>query len=529
MKSRSTLDFAPVSVETRPVKAPAINSLGYAFDAAKRGGYRGFWWFPSLDPSEQMPRQTRETISEKVNWLYNNLGCVAAVIDGLAMDEVDTGLWPKPQTVNRHFNAAVKTAFQQQCGFHKSFSADGNDNFFSGQYRIRREIRLRGEAFAVKLRAGEAASCPQMHFLPSWQCANADTKLDQSLWAEGRMNNKFGRALQYRFLTNPEGTAWQDVAAGDCIHFHDPFLTGQRRGLSELAPVVRKLFKIDEIDKAETSGVLLRARMAYAIERAEGDSEAPSLLPGARSVSTVTNSDGTQVLIQKIWVDDDTEVEVADLAGGKKIKVVESAKSSESASWIHELLADVARCTKYPPEYIFELAGLSQGTGVRMAQSKVQRVVNTVRDFQIILQYIDEWWPFWLWQNIAAGTFAKVEGGIPDEWWPYHVVRPKDMTVDPGREGRLYDDRVRSGTMPLGLYTGMIYGEDDEEFEDTIIREAYRKRRRIIEIAAELQVEPLAVDEIFRPPPGTAAVATSEPPPTEDPPATPPPPKKGQN
>lgn len=472
---------------SRPVSSSRAGSMGEVFDAAKRGGYRGFFWFGSLDPADQMPESTREIIAQKANWLYNNIGAVRAVIDGLALDEVDTGLWPKPATTSAPFNSAVKAAFMQQCGFHRSFSADGEDNFFSGQYRVRREVRLRGELFGLKLRAGEAAVCPQMHFLPSWQCANARTPLDQSFWKEGRMDNRFGRAMQFRFVTRPDCTAWQDVDAGDCIHFHDPFLTGQKHGLSELAPVIRKLYSLDDIERAETSGVLLRTRIAYAIQRAEGDEEAPSLLPGARSVQTITNPDGSKVLIQKVMIDDDTEVEVADLSGGKKLSVVESAKTSESGGWIDHLLRDVAFCTKYPVEYIFSLAGLTQGTLVRMAQQKVQRVVNTVRDFQIILQYIDEWWPFWLWQNIKSGTFDNVRGGVPEGWWPYLVVRPKDMTVDPGREGRLYDERVGTGKMPFGLYVGMIYGEDDEEFEDTIIREAYRRRRRIREIAAEME------------------------------------------
>ncbi len=522
----STLQFtppAPMKIATRPVASSSLLGMGEAFDAAKRNGYKGWWWFPSLDPEAQMPEQTREVIAEKLSWLYNNVPAVSAVIDGLAMDEVDTGLWPKPATSSSAFNSAVKAAFQQQCGFHKSFSADGEDNFFSGQYRVRREIRKMGELFGAKLRAGEAATCPQLHFLPSWQCANASTKLDQSFWKEGRMNNKFGRAMKFRFLKNRERTQWDDLDAADVIHFHDPFFTGQKRGISELAPAVRQLFKLDEIGKAETTGVLLRARMAYAIERGEGDNEAPSLLPGAREVSTITNPDGTKVLIQKIMVDDDTEVEVADLSGGKKIKVVESAKSSESASWIDQLLANFARCTKYPDAYIFNMSGLTQGTAVRMAETKVQCVVNTVRDFQIILQYIDEWYPFWLWQNIQSGTFDNVRDGIPDLWWPYHVVRPKDKTVDPGRVGRLYDERVRGGLMPVGLYTGMIYGEDEEEFDDKIIHDAYRRRRRIVEIAADLKVSPLAYEEIFRPPPGTAALApAAETPPDDDPDDTPP-------
>lgn len=485
-------------------RSRSARSMGEAFDAAKQGGYKGFFWFPSLDPADQMPHCTRQTIAEKLNWLYNNVAAMRAVVDGLALDEVDTGLWPKPYTSSSAFNAAVKPVFAQQCGFHKAFSADGEDNFFSGQFRVRREIRLRGALFGAKLRAGEAAACAQLHFLPDWQCCNAVTNLDQALWRDGRMDNKFGRALKYRFVTSTDRKRWTDLDAADVIHYHDPFLTGQKRGMSELAPAVRKMFSLDDIERASTSGVLLRQRIAYAIQRAEGDESAPSLLAGARHVQTITNPDGSKVVIQKITVGDDTEVEVADLSQGKQLKVIESNKNNESSGWITELLEAVAQCTKYPAEYVFARVGLTQGTLVRMVQQKVQRVINTNRDFQLVMQYIDEWWPFWLWQNILAGRFDNVRGGIPDDWYSYLVVRPKDMTVDPGRDGRLYDERVRAGLMPWSVYCGMLYGEDGEEMEDSVIREAYRRRRRVAEIAAELNETPMSVGEIFKAPAGSA-------------------------
>lgn len=506
------LDPTGRPVSSKKAQPSSSSNFGYAFDAAKRGGYRGFFYFPSLDPAQQMTQWTREETARKINWAYNNIGAVRAVIDGLALDEVDTGLWPKPATKSIAFNAKVKHLWQQQCGFHKSFSADGENNFYSAQFLVRRELRLRGDAFAEKLRSGEGATCPQMNFIPSWQCTNAATMLDQSQWSDGRQDNKFGRAMMWRFMTAQDRSTWRDSQAADVIHFHDPFLIGQKRGISDLAPVARKIFTMDDIEKAESTGVLQRARIIYAVERKSDDDEGPSLLPGATEIETITNADGSKVIVQKLMSQDGSEADLADMPAGRTLKVIESTKSSESASWIKELLADIAYCTKYPPEYIFSLAGLSQGTLVRMTQQKVQRVVNTIRDFQIIMQMLEEWWPFWLWQNIRVGNFDDVRGGIPDEWWPYIIVRPKDLTVDMGREGKLYDDRVSTGKMPRGLYVGMLYGEDEEDFDDHIIYDAYRLRRRVREIAQELGEEPLEVDQIFRPPANTAATVGAIPP-----------------
>jgi hypothetical protein len=128
----------------------------------------------------------------------------------------------------------------------------------------------------------------------------------------------------------------------------------------------------------------------------------------------------------------------------------------------------------------------------------------------LILQLLEEWWPFWLWQNIESGYFDSINVEVPEEWWPYQVVRPKDLSVDAGRDGRLYDERLGMGRMPAGLYVGMLYGEDEEEFEDEIIRDAYRRRRRNEEIAKELGTPLIPTEQIFRPPSGVASAATPQ-------------------
>jgi hypothetical protein len=493
-----------------------IGPMQWAFDAARRTGYRGYFWFPSLDPKAQMIQWTREQIAKKINWLYNNVGAVQQAIDGPAIDEVDTGLWPKPATKSRAFNSAVKAAFHIQCGHRKNFSADGEDNFFSAQFKMRRETPFRGDCFGQHLARGVAGPFPAHHFIPSWQCTDGFLNPRDPNFRDGRQNNLYGRALRWRFARSSQLDAWMTLEGDQVTHYHDPFLIGQARGISALAPVARQCFSIGDIDNTETEGVLLRARMAYAIERQKGDDDGPTLLPGAELVEKKVQDDGSVLYVQRITAPGGHEVDVADLTQGKSIKVLESNKASESGSWIERLLMSVAHARKYPPQYLFWIAGMAQGTLVRAVQQKVQRVVNTVRDFQIIMQFIDDWYPFWLWDNIKAGTFDNVRGGIPDEWWPYIVVRPKDMTVDMGREGRLYDDRVATGKMPSGLYIGMLYGEDEEDVEDQIIHDAYRRRQRNREIAEELAEEEIEIEKIFRPPPGTAAATEAQDPVQDD-------------
>lgn len=468
-----------ITTEARPVQESA-NYTGFqgAFAAAKQGGYRGWFFFPTLDAKEQMPQWSRFEINKKANWLYNNVDAVRLVIDGLTMDEVDGGLWPKWMTSSHAFNKAVTDAFDNECGDPRFFHAAGKESFYSSQWLIRRSIRLYGELFGQFLRPMVPGAPPLCHFVNTWQCGNAQTQLDQSKWSEGIMTDKFGRARQYRFLTNKEGTAWDDVNSEDVLHFHDQFWNGQQRGMSGLAPVARKLFSMDDIERAEISGTLMRTRLAYAITKKDDGDGLPPMIPGAGEAMEIDAPGGGKMIVQKLTAMDDSEVDVADLPAGQDLKVVESNRSSSTPDFIRHLLTGVAYSTLYPPEYVFNLAGLGQGTLVRLVQKRVQRIKNTVRHFQLRDQFCKRWVTYWTWQRIASGRFDHVDGGIPADWWKHKMIMPADDTVDVAREGRLYDQRLADGNMAPSDYHGM-QGRDDEDVEDEVVASTVRRARKI--------------------------------------------------
>lgn len=465
------------SVKTAPREKAAMGDFSGAFAAAKRSGYRGFFYFPTLDSAKQMPQATRDLINKKANWLYNNVAPVRAVVDGLSLDEADCGLWPKWTTSSPAFNKAVTDAFDNECGDPRYFHAAGRESFYSAQLLIRRSIRLYGELFAQFLRPAAPTLPPLCHFVNTWQCANGKTDLPQDKWSEGIMSDRLGRAIQYRFLKNEEGTAWDDVNAEDVLHLHDHFWNGQKRGMSGLACVASKLFSMDDIERAEISGTLMRTRLAYAITKKEdGDGLAP-LLPGAEALE-IDSPAGGKMIVQKITSFDDSEVDVADLPAGQDMKVIESNRASGTTDILTHMLKGFAQTTLYPEEYVFGLAGLGQGTLVRLVQKRVQRIKNTVRHFQLRDQFAKRWVTYWTWQRIASGRFDDVEGGIPADWWRHKIIMPADDTVDVAREGRLYDQRLADGNMSRSDYHGMA-GRDAEDVEDEVIEEKIRFARKM--------------------------------------------------
>lgn len=469
-----------ITATDRPARPQAGNYPGFtwAFNAAKQVGYRGWFFFPTLDAEKQMPHWSRVEIMRKANWLYNNVDAVRMVIDGITMDEVDGGIWPKWVTGNPAFNRAATDAFHNECGDARFFSASAKEDFYSAQWLIRRSIRLYGELFGQLLRPVSAKASPLMHFVNAWMCADSQDKAPSPDWHEGVQVDRFGRALRYRFLTALDGSGSQDIPADDVLHFHDQFWNGQQRGMSGLAPVARKLFSMDDIERVAINGTLLRERIAYAITKKDDGDGLPPMIPGASMSFPIAAPDGKQLLVQKITAMDDSEVDVADLPAGQDLKVVESNRSTETPAFLKFMLEGVARSTLYPPEYVFNLAGMGQGTLVRLVQKRVQRIKNTVRHFQLSSQFCRRWVTYWTWQRILAGRFDGIEGGIPEDWWRVKLIMPADDTVDVAREGKLYDQRLADGNMSPDDYHGMM-GNDPEDVEDLVVAGAVRKAKKI--------------------------------------------------
>ena len=153
----------------------------HAFDAARAGGFRGYFFFPGLEPKKQITQQTREIIGQKVTWLYNNVDAMRVAVDALTLEEVDTGIWPKAQTSNPAFNRAVTEAFHNEVSDPRFFHSAGVENYYTAQWLIRRSIMLYGEHFAQFLRPGDGFSA-RVHFINAWRIGKdrKSTRLNSS-------------------------------------------------------------------------------------------------------------------------------------------------------------------------------------------------------------------------------------------------------------------------------------------------------------------------------------------------------------
>src|SRR5438046_645949 len=122
-------------------------SLNRFFEAADRADFKGWFYFPTLTPTAQMEETAVRTLCERSSWLYNNIGAVGMAIDGPALDEDGTGLWPKWTTGQADYDKAMTDAYHFANHDPRIFSADGLQDCYAAQYAIRRSIALYRDCF----------------------------------------------------------------------------------------------------------------------------------------------------------------------------------------------------------------------------------------------------------------------------------------------------------------------------------------------------------------------------------------------
>ncbi len=493
-----------VTVVSEPAPGPTkfkSNSASWwnIYEAAERRDFSGYFYIPTLDLSQVLNTVTRDALRERVTWLYLNVPPVRMVIDGLAHEEAATGLWPKWTTSNPNFNKFATDTFHWTNHDPRYFSSNARDSFYGSQVHQRKLIRLHGDCFGQFIRPNPGSMKPLFSLIPGWRVDNIGSTDEADGWYQGIKGDRAGRAQFYRVLPRVPGIGktpedFMDVPADDMLHLYDGLLGEQVRGEPALTSVAKRLFKREDILAALTNGTLARERMGWALESQTNGM--PMAMPDSGEVTTETAADGSKLTVQKIFgsgARDD--IAIPEIPAGMKLNTVESARpAAQVREFLDEILREAAWSTGYPPDYLFFLAGLTQGTAVRLVMQRVQTMLNAAR--QQLALFVHRWAVFDTWQRIKAGVFDGVQGGIPDDWWKHKIMEPAPITVDLGREGALYSDRVASGQMSIERFHALAE-EDPADVEDELF-ERIKVRLEKLAVLNKAMKTDLKYSDLFR-------------------------------
>ena len=473
----------------RPAATTGEMPGGYqTFEAAKNAGFRGWFYFPNLDPNQQANRISRRRLNERASWIYNNVGIGKAIVNRSSRYEAGTGIWPKPRTSKPEWNKKTMNHFHQRVKMPEVFDLRGEVNFYSAQIAILRHQKVLGDHFGQLVLSD--GNTPQMCFHPGYAIDNAETSLDQSLWQDGFYTNRFGRPLQYRVVQN-DRSQYTDVSASDMLRFRPHMWTGQRRAVNIFHHAAKHLFDIDDILYFEKAGVRLSSQIGYVLTVPDSSSGGPRInLPGAGNVETVQNEDGSKLTIQRIFGQGTV---VPELPPGAKLDLIKSDRTSAAfTGFLDYLIRDVCWGCDYSPEFLWFLAGIG-GAPMRFILEDAQMTVDDVQQNQLIPQFCERFYNYFVWQEMKAERL-EYPG---DDWFLVDWMTPRKMTLDKGREGRLDDERLATGKISPRLYYGP-QGLDDEEVEDDIIA-AYKRKKE------KCEAEGLDFNSVFPPPTGSTA------------------------
>jgi hypothetical protein len=449
-------DGRPAEIEVgeqRPSRPPRAVNLYQLYEAAERADYRGWFYIPNLTPREQQNAWTRRALQERIDWLYINVPAVGMVIDGLALEETGTGLWPKWTSENPDFNDRITEDFHWANHDPRIFDAAGESDYYTAQYNVRRMIYRYGDCFGQLLRPSPGAINPQCSLIPGYRVENLDKGMADKGWIDGTKANSLGRIVAFQVRDDERSVGGQEVPADDLLHFHDPFFPGQRRGVSCLVSAAKKMFRREDILKALANGILAREKQAFALQtKNEGDNF--PRLDGDGDTEERDSGDGGTYTVKRFYGKDASdELIVPRLPAGSEIKLLESNRPSDQVTeFLDDVLRELAWSAKRHPEYIFFLSKLGQGTVARLVLQKEVGVTAHIRATQLVPQLCHRWNVFWAWQRILAGKYDSIKGGIPRDWYKHRLLGDADKSVDIGREGRLLDDRVATLRMSIDAY-----------------------------------------------------------------------------
>ena len=237
-------------------------------------------------------KQAGDDMTARARYLTRNNGYAVNAVESWANNVIGTGIKPSSKVSESGLKYQIQKAWLR---WTDEADAEGLTDFYGLQRRAARELFIAGEVFfrIRPRRASDGLSVPlQLQLLPSEMLPK---HMNQAL-VHGRVIRQgiefdaVGRRTAYHFYRRHPGDATEQELSGEIVrvpadsvlHIIDPVDAGQLRGYSRFAPVLAKLFILDQYDDAELDRKKVAAMFAGFVSRPALDDMA---LDGAESSS----------------------------------------------------------------------------------------------------------------------------------------------------------------------------------------------------------------------------------------------------
>lgn len=390
---------------------------------------------------------SRSMLLDRIGHLYRNGGKPRRIVNCITRMVIGTGLTPEPLTKDRAYNDRVKVLWTRDAESPKSFSLSGKFGSSSAQRALKRAQLKTGDSAMVA--ALDENKRLRFQLYDGAQIGSG--RQPPAHMRDGVLLNQHDRALSYRILGRDlKNLPTQvDVPAQSVLFFASHEGIGWQRGITCLAHAVNKLRSLDEIEAALTMGIKMSSYQAWTIEQQLG--VAASLPPGAPG-SGVNAPPRPQVVVEDPKTKKPITLEkmlmkgqIEELKPGQSLKILHDERPHQNvAAYNEEQLRDIANGTDYPYQVLWKIDALG-GANTRFVLADTQSKIEVDQE-EICEQVLAPAYIMKLQDWEKAGELQPCED---PEWWLHEWLTPSRLTVDFGRDGRIYIDQWVHGHITL--------------------------------------------------------------------------------
>ena len=409
------------------------------FDSANDLGNRTSTITFPLDSRKEIRPEERRRLIKKSRSLRNNLGLVRRLINGTTRYSLGRGLIPSAATSDKDFNVAADAYFDRWA-MSTLCDVSGRMNFYQMQRVICREMFTDGEVFAGQVKDSDDRC--QLQLLKTERVGPAPGGNALDPYEDGIECDAQNTPLSYGVLSYDARGAVRRVntSAEDVIHIYDPERIGQRRGLPWLYHGQNSLLDILDITAFEKAAVKLHSYFAAAITTPTG--KAPNGVR-QRAAAATSSGDAAADAESRQYESFLGGAAIPVLKKGEEIKFFTSDRPSLTfAGFIDFLVRDIAWGFGVSPEFIWSVAGLG-GANTRFILQDSEWFFDEVRQLliDIFCQRVYSW--------VSANGILNSELPMSKDplWHACNWQGPPSLTVDRGRDGRLFIELVKNGMM----------------------------------------------------------------------------------
>ncbi len=456
MTNTISQDLPTVSI---PVSMFGIGSTGY--QGAQWSPNRGFIYWPTLDPKREMNQLTRRELARRIHFLKGNVGLPNRIIVGIRNMVIGTGLVPRATTTDREFNLAATKYYENRASSKLSYDVTAK---FSGWEMQRQAYETKlTDADAAIVYSKSAGGRTLRKLYSGLSIGNScDSSLDQEKWIDGVFPRCLGAPSKYRFL-NDEGKRARDIDAQDMTFLARLAAPGSIRGEPLLKHAANKLIDITEvhsswmqqIKNASTIGYYLAANSTPVSGQGMPEEVLKQLFK--KTSKEVQTADGKKITLKVVMGGGN---ELVELPPGYDIKtLLDQRPHPNQKEYIDEMIRDISMGAGISSDLLWNIYKLG-GANTRFVMADAQTFVEVEQDDIVYGWLIRDWV-----QEIADGLAT---GALPPckdpEWWQHGWVPPARMTVDFGRDGRIYLEEYARGLITTQRYFALKGQDAREEF-----------------------------------------------------------------